>query len=493
MLLHAFHSEPIKEVLDSHSLASPPPLLRVPGPATSMSQIDRELLASQIANVLTRRPSDPLPARDYDIAVRFLQASAELDPDNALWPQILAGVKLRAGERKAAAEDWTRAAALTRWELGGPQQVGSLWTRLGLAEGRILAWQGLTAIQYRPNGVQFLLARTGEILARSGDVKMQLLTLANFDLVREGSRSLEGAMRVSDAALRITGLTKASGEAESPALRERQYIRFETKIREALGPEASESALVFMRRNDAWLALLRPGEEIREESQKLAVAAVLTGATPSALFWAGVLFAALAFFAAALAHAVSNIPHPRPMYLVASGTLAAVVCLAYGTPTLVAAWYFLLGILLSIPSPIGRPEPVEWNALNNLTLGLIAILCIGILGFWILSISPSSQLFSDVSMITERLASQPQTWLELFLGVLSLSIPCAVIWARLKQRSSLSVASQSLARIGTFGAWICMVSTVVATPLCLWLDLRLLEPVNARVLNEPLANRIAQR
>ncbi|GEM_PF-6154432 len=492
LLLHPIRTNAVIESLESSPIADSKTLLPEPQPNAYRDPALRELTASQIATLLIANPAQPLAEREYKIAEKFFQLSWDNDRDNAIWPQMLATIKARNGNFDAAFEDWKKASALTTWACGTQSQVKDLWESLSTIENRKLAWQGLLALRNRPTSIAQLICRTAGILSKHFGIEGRYYSLANLDLLREGTRSLYGARRASEESLRTSGLNIENQTQALPVSRERRYIEFQTQVRNTLGQEASTSALVLMRRNDSWIALLKSDEEIAAQSRTLSSQAVLCASMPSAFLWAGIIFAFLAGAMYLVASHTRTIPHPSRGGVFLVFVLAAALFWFAGSPWLVAVWFLFLGVLLSWPIEVADPNPTEWNGLNNAAQAIIALFSLITLMLWVIAISPSKLLLENVAAVVDRLASRPQTWLELAAGVFSLAIPCAVVWARVKRKPTVSIACETMSRIGFIAAILGLIGTIVSTPVCMYWDKTLQTGVNERFQNESVVYRINQ-
>lgn len=490
LLLHPLHTNSIEATLAEFPLSGEPSTIKEPADFSKLTPLECLMIAVRISDILNFRKTEQLPEDQAEVAIRFFNHCRETDKDNAAWPQLLAAVKLRAGRRDEALDDWRLASASARWTFEGFRIIRGLWDKFAADEGRKYAWQGLLALKQRRTAVQIAVSHAAEEFLNTDSIEARVLCLKNFDLMREGSNGLEGARRASEGSLKASGLAPLSATQSSPADREQQYIEFESKVRNSLGPDASVQVLTLMRRNDAWLGLMQPEQTIRATTSGLTLYALIATTLPSALFWSGVLLSLLALLGTALAAPLQRVPHPSRMGVFAMGALAAGFSLYCGTVWMAAVWYLFIGVLLSWPVEFAEPTPVRWNlSFRSLQL-LLAVATVILLGSWIVSISPSAIISIDASQNIGRMLSRPQTWLELSAWVFSLAIPFAAVWARLKRKSPLSFSVEAMTRVAASGAVIALVTSILSTPICMLWDKSLQTSVDLKILNEPAFHRI---
>ncbi len=235
------------------------------------------------------------------LMVEVVQAAAEIDPDNAFWKQSEAVFLRRLGNESAAADAWVRASVASRWNDYQNQRLSAVLEGLEQESGRNIAWHYAIVEARKSAAAQrsaFLFARQMLRGERVNDFDLRLATLRNGRLVRDGSRSVEGALlgtemvelaaycSLTDAyglhgvGGPITPRTLITARENFLALARYEDARVDEEIRAAF------------REDDARDAFLNVGL-IEEHRRSLMMTSVLTSALPGSLVTIGIFGAAL--------------------------------------------------------------------------------------------------------------------------------------------------------------------------------------------------------
>ncbi|MCH8273227.1 MAG: hypothetical protein IH851_00355 [Armatimonadetes bacterium] len=499
LLLHPLRGDQIEGRVRTHPLTNDARQIPVPGDPAQMTDDEVYLTGHLIAMKAGREPAAPIPEDHYEVAMRFLRQAEARDRDNAYWPQLIAGLAVRADRPEAAVEVWARAARLSRWESGADRISRDLWEGIEAEEGIRLAWQGLLALRNRPEDASRLIARVPEALLAFPDADdaddetaARALSILNAGLMRDGADSLRTGRRASEMALRAAGLPLSSVIKERHAELERERSQFEQKVAAELGDGVSGRVHSELRRSIDWLVLLGDEEEIYRRRQALAAQTALTASVPSALLFAGAMLGGLALAGLLLQAAFGDIPHPDARLLFASGLALAALLLLAAWPWMLAVWSVILGGLLAVPLERARPGPVAWGLLTRGALAMIALVGLFLLCSWVFYSAASAQVLEPGTSPGERPAAAPERWAHLALFALSLAVPLAAAWARMKRRPILLVVGSAFARVGSLGAIAALAACVIAAPICLYLDVSARAEVESWIMNEPQAFKTDQ-
>jgi hypothetical protein len=129
---------------------------------------------------------------------------------------------------------------------------------------------------------------------------------------------------------------------------------------------------------------------------------------------------------------------------------------------LLAVWALTISAVLCIPQMVAKDERIDWRRSERFAVLCVALLGIVLLASWYVAESTPATLlgarvdggvYGAVAGLT-----------------LSLSLPCAAVWARIRKVSVLRAVGETLRLLGFGGAIIGLTATLVLTPLALWRD-----------------------
>ena len=165
LLLQPWHTEGIKsEILNN-------PLLQEPSPLPKYKENDLRIPEKYflIANLIARNTNtyhiNPINQQDYNLAVEFFHRLEQQEPDNALWPQLSAGISCKSKNFEECLGYLEKASKKNYWDNGSVLIVNDLWKRMESLQNQRFAWQGLFAIRFKPVDTTTLM------LSISNDVK----------------------------------------------------------------------------------------------------------------------------------------------------------------------------------------------------------------------------------------------------------------------------------------------------------------------------------
>ena len=423
---------------------------------------DRFLVAFRIVRRLRSESVKP-DERDLDIVRRFLGACADFDPDNAYWPQLLAAVEGYDANPLEGAAAWQRATTRGRWDTGEGGALSLLWDELAAADGQRLAWQGVVALDHASEGPSQFIRDNVKSFAFT-DITSRYQSLSNAAIILESSRSFStasAAIELADLAVfgRANPIEKL-GQRRS----EEAKTEFPRLVAEELGAEAGELARRDIQTVESWQAFYRSGDSMaRSALRRLRIESLLTASLPSAVFMASLTLLGIGLLGTLVATALGPVLNPdKRVILLLGGLIGAWLWWRTGV-FLLAVWAVTIAGVLSIPQMTARDVPIEWRRSERVVVVCVALLGMLLLAAWfVLESTPAPYLggkefqgglYGAVAGLT-----------------LSLALPCAAVWARIRKVSMMRAVGETLRLLGFGGALMGLAATVAIAPFALWRD-----------------------
>jgi hypothetical protein len=480
MMFYAFHPDEARGVLAANPLSTEP-FEFFPPDAAEMTGQERFLDAFRIVRRLRSESVTP-DERDLEIAGRFVRSSGELDPDNAYWGQLLAAILGYADDAEAGAAAWKQAATAGRWETGEGEALRMLWNELAEADGQRLAWQGVVALDHTSEGPSHFIVSNVEPFAL-GDIVMRYTSLANAGIVLESSRSFSTA----SAAISLAELAVFGRKEPIEALGQRRYEQLKTEfpatVAQALGNDAGERARQDIQTVESWQAFYRSGDtQARAALARLRIESLLTASLPSSLFTASLLMLGLGLIGTLIATLLGPVLNPDRAVLLGLGVLTSIFLWWQSGIVLIGVWALTIAAVLSIPQMTARDAPIEWRTSERVAVMCVALLGMLLLAAWfVLESTPATYLNGKVFNARSLGSVAGLT--------LSLALPCAAVWARIRKVSIMRAVGETLRLVGLSGAFVGLAATIILGPIALWRDVANRTLLDQWVRNEPATFR----
>lgn len=425
------------------------------------------------------------------LMVEVVQAAAEIDPDNAFWKQSEAVFQRRLGNDEAAVEAWTRASIASRWNDYQNKRLEAVLEGLEREAGRNIAWH-YSIVEARKSAAAqraaLLFAR--QILRgdRVDDFDLRLATLRNGRLVRDGSKSVEGALMGTETIelAAYCSSTDAWGlHGVGGPITPRMLINArEEFVRMAFysGPQVESEIKDAFREDDAREAFLNVAV-IDENRHNLMMGSVLTAALPGALVSIGILGAAVYL----LGHFVTVSKRIQtffelPWVLIAGAVGAGGVYWATGLffPSL---WAALL--LWSFGPRLGNQRQAAPRGLGSAYVVTIVALAIGfstVLAYYFVARSLPGQYVLGGSA---GLSLTDSSVLALAVIVASLVLFTAPVWGFIARIPASALVGRSLSGFGASLCLGCFALGVVLVPVAIGIDRSVGNSLSKSFQNEP--------
>jgi hypothetical protein len=457
---YAFQADNTHAVLAKNELSNEP-FEFFPPDAADMDDRGRFLAAFRIVRRLSSKWVKP-DQRDIAIVTNFLEKSAELDPDNAYWLQFFAAVKGLTGDPIGGLDAWLLATERDRWETGETQALQLLWRDLATADRRRLAWQGVVALENASEGPGDFIVENVSGIAYSS-IQARATSLANAAIILDSTRSFS----TSSAAIRLANLAVFGKVDPIGALGQRRYEETKTAFPRLVSNELDQSsadrAVGDQQTIESWSAFYRTGAPIaRATLRRLHTETLLTSSLPSAVCVASLLLAGIGLIGQLFVYLLGPVLNPDRRFVLITGLLAASLCWWATGIFLIGLWVLTITGLLCVPQLVSRDERPKWRLSERFVITAIALM-------GLLFLSANFVLRSTPAM---HLDVHPQSAdLGLVAGLtLSLSLPCAAVWARLRKLSLFRATGETLSYIGLVGTIVGFAATIIVTPLSIWRD-----------------------
>ncbi|MEX2244194.1 MAG: hypothetical protein WD716_10155 [Fimbriimonadaceae bacterium] len=435
-----------------------------------------------------------LSGDDALLLVEVVQAAAERDPDNAYWRQSEAIFQRELGNDDAALRAWRTASLAGRWNDYQNERLAKVLEGLGGESHRHLAWHyGLVDTRKSSVVPRAVLSFARQTLRgdASGNFELRLATLRNGKLVRDGSKSTEGAdfgvETIEVAAYStITALHgyQGSGGSITPralATARDDFVKLAATAEPRVGAEISEA----FRDNDGRAAFINP-VETEEHSKLLILLSVLTAGLPGALVTIGVIGAAI-FIAGWLLG--------RSRFLQRFLTPPWTQVLGVGLGALVywatRLFFPALWAAVSLGSfGIRRDEerqavPSGMGPAYALTVALLAVGFSLLLAFYFVTRSLPGEYLLEPAGITTAFVLNEFAILSLATVVASLALVTASVWGFLARVPPERLAGPTVAKFGTIVCLGCFAAGVLLVPFAIGIDRSAGDSLSKIFQNEP--------
>ena len=461
--------------------------------------------------------------QDWERLRALMAEGSRRQPNNAFFVQMLAAAYMGLGQPDKAQEQWEVAADKTLWRDYAEEEVFAQWDLLELMHGQRGARQRFPAIAMlrlpHPALIEetatALLERVSEEGTKAEQVQLRLLNARNGALLREQARQVvAGLVGIGIVETAIEwGDTKM---ATSPRLAEERRAEFRRVLRDTLPRAEAQLQDRFVvtqaRRNDGYRAQI-PQISAMEFSGWNTVSggpelwtgwlfrSVATSALVDGAFGLMVRFLLAWAFAASVLVLSAHVKLALPERLRA--TLAVLCGLGMGLVAYLGSGSWAVGIWYSLliggfgyaasasdapsgTSPTGT-EYLTWTRVHAVWAWIMAIVLIvvGLLSFIFRYADFAGVHLALTGVVPPAPNLSVQQWAAVGWFVISLPIALSIYWAARSRAALIPSAAEGLARIASIGAALCVVTFLIALPLCIVRDREDVTRLELIAKNEP--------
>ena len=477
---YAFQADNVTPVV-SRNLLSNEPFEFFPPAAGDMSSNRRYLAAFRIVRRILSGRVKP-DTRDLQITERFIGGSAELESDNAYWPQLMAAMQGHVGNEAAGLAYWNEAMSRGRWETGETEALQMLWREIQAAEGIRLAWQGMFALDYSSHGPGNFIAGNINNFAFK-NIEARYATLLNASVILDSARSFATA----NAAIRMAERAVFGREDPISALGQRRFEEvkslFPRQVAQEMSEAAGDHAAEKLQTLESWQTFYRSGTPLAASTAaRVRVESLLSASLPSSLLMSALVLLTIGLCGIILSSALGSVLNPDRRVVILIGVIIAVFVYVRTGAWLLGLWALTIAAVLAIPQMVARDASIEWRKSERFAVGAIALFGLFLLtSYFLLDSTPAKHLIGSQG-------NASAFGIIAFL-TLSFSIPAAAVWARIRKVSLLRAIGETLKLLGLLGAFLGLAITLVSTPLALWRDAQNRELLASWIRNEPATFR----
>lgn len=411
------------------------------------------------------------------LASEIAKQGAEREPTNAFWFQAEAVFQKALSNDDAAIAAWKKASRLPAWNDHQTERIKDVLKDLSAESGRELAWHHAAASSTRMHQFPRVVYSLGTNFATSPSLEMRYATMRNGVLLRNGSRSQQGARLGHD----LVEAAAIGGRLTAVRPRKEVFDRFKfvTDLDQAGLRAEAKTAGQQLSDNEAWKALVVSAEG-DENFERMCWQAALVSSLP------GSLLAVSLFGAALMGLSLLLRPDYKACNLVAKLAPAIGVVAGAGyyawTGLAVAAVFVTLviaGHAIRPPHLLGgTPANLSFSfSATNTTLGAIAG------GFLATQLSYWTPGTLAMSQLTEAPLTAPPVTAAVL--VFALSLAGSLAWAYHWRRHAVAIGAKAILHFFAGMAISSVVCAVMATPVCISLDRSLSDDLGKLALNAP--------
>ena len=461
VMSYAFQPNRAKEVLETNLLYSEP-LEFFPPDAVEMDGRARFLTAFR---VVRRLNSKWVKADEGDLRTlrRFIENCEASDPENAYWPQLMAAVYGYQGDLENGANEWQKAVGNNRWETGAADTLRLLWEDLAKADGLRLAWQGIVALEHASEGPSEFIVENVQDFAYL-DTKSRFASLMNAAVILDSARSFSTA----STAIALAHVAVFRRANPIDALGQRRYEELKTafprKVSQEINEQTAQDAVLALQTVESWQSFYRDGAPMAKATlNRVRIESLLSASLPSSTLMASLVLLAIGLVGTLTAYLLGPVLNPDRLVILCVGVVVAVFLWWKTGVFLLGLWVLTIATVLGIPQMIARDEPIDWRRAERATVAAVSVLGLILLTAFFIQESAPAELLGG-----------GKTGGSLYGAVggltLSLALPCAAVWARLRRVSVMRAAGETLRLVGFSGAIVGLAATIALSPLALWRD-----------------------
>lgn len=428
------------------------------------------------------------------LVTEVVQAAAAEDPDNAFWRQAEAVFLWQLGNQEAALEAWATASVASRWNDMQNSRLNGVLDGLRRESGRNLGWH-YALVDSRKTSVtaSTILSFSRQTLRgeRARDLELRLATLRNGRLMRDGSRSVNGATMGFEAIELAAYATAANrlgysglGGPITPRALTTARDDLLTAVRE-VRPEVEDEVKAAFRENDARAAFIS-FDAVLEDKRVLNLTAVLAATLPGALVTIGVIGAAIYLLGWAITRAKPIQRALTPPWTFVLGAVAGLVVFLATNLVFPSLWAAVS--LASFGVRRDNERQAAPGGLGTVYGATLAILAVGfslVMALYFISVSLPGEYVLEAAGISSGPLLNEFALVSVAGVVASLALVTASVWGFLSRVPAERLAGPSVAR---FGASVCLGSFaagIVLVPIAIWVDRSVGDTLSKIYQNEP--------
>ncbi len=498
LLLQPWHTAGIRsEILGA-------PLFQKPSPLPKYKESDLKipekyfLIASLIARNTNTHYINPINQHDYKLALEFFNSLEQQDPDNALWPQLSAGLSCKSKDFEECMSYLEKASKKNYWDNGSVLIVNDLWKKMESLQSQRFAWQGLFAIRFKP------VDTTTLILSISNDIKwgerveyeqmkFRSYFIINAGLIRDFSTTIHDGNEASKAIFRMAGSRLHLDEGMTPSALETERVDFVNTIEKFLGTDMASRMRRELRSTSAWNVLLKSEQDIKNAQRYVSRLSILVTSLPSMILYSGCMFFLIMAFGQYFMSSINlNSKSDIKMTLFIS-LLVGVIFYTIFRSVYVSGMFMLLSVFVTLPKSINKTKFIAFTKQQSMLITFIGLVSFCLFGLWIFGINPTSLFLFEQAGILSVFVANPLLWLQSGLLIVGLSTLLAFSWAQKDDYSTPSVLGTILSYLGRRMVVLSLFLIIILVPICLYIDNNLQTIVESWINNEPRAFRVTQQ
>lgn len=498
LLLQPWHTEGIRsEVLNN-------PLFQEPSPLPKYEENDLKipekyfLIASLIARNTNTHYLNSIEQYDYNLALEFFNRLEQLEPDNALWPQLSAGISCKSKDFEECMSYLEKASKKNYWDNGSVLIVNNVWKKLESLQSQRFAWQGLFAIRFKPVDTTTLILSIPDGIKwdekeEYEQMKFRSYFIINAGLIRDFSTTIHDGNEASKAIFQMAGSRLHPDEGMTPSALETERVEFVNTIEKFLGHDMASRMRRELRSTSAWNVLLKSEQDIKNAHRYVSRLSVLITSLPSMVLYSGCMFILIMAFGKYLMSSINlNSKSDIKMTLLIS-LLVGIIFYIVFRDFYVCGMFVLLSVFVTLPKSINKVRFIEFTKLQSMLITFIGLISFCLFCLWIFGINPTSLFLIEQAGILSVFVATPLLWLQSGLLIVGLSTLLAFNWAHKDDYSIPSVLGITLSHLGRRMVVLSLFLIVILVPICLYVDSNLQLVVESWINSEPRAFRVTQQ
>jgi len=479
-MLSAISGTPQRKLVQcvDHNLGQPP----------APHNLDGASLWLQFAaeRIVARRFLRP---KEMSTTLEITDRAAQLEPENAYWPQMKAVLLASAGQSAPAYAAWKRASRCSVWIDYQTKRLTDARERLAQLTGAHQAWQYAYVLHERSEVPALLVERySRSLLAQSGfdkreDIETRYVTLINNDLLRTGSRSTA----VGDHGAKVVELVAYPKDLIGTISPKRLWVGQNNLLKQmsnvGMVEEMSNARQAFAN-NEAWRAFTPddPNEMPNELSLASVLSATVIGACAVAAFAGAVIWGAGWLISARLGNRLRYSIPIVAGFATVLGTLCAIL-----THDL---WAVMVGVLASAfllvgPSQPRTAQPEDLGPLFSFLLIVIATMSgLAIGAYGIFQTPPAGALLPQLGIPSDYYSTPLSLGLAcIFITLALIAVP---IWSLVQKLATPHVLGLAIRKVGIYLAYGSLATGILLGPVAVYADREMDQTLGELVGNEPL-------
>ena len=428
------------------------------------------------------------------LLVEVAQAAAERDPDNAYWRQAEAVFQRRLGNEEVSIKAWRTASLASRWDDYQNDRLARVVDGVQKESGTLLSWHYALVASRKSSAVpRTVLAYARQVLRGDGakEFELRLATLRNGRLVRDGCKSVEGAVlgiEITELAAycTLTSPQELKGTAAKVSPRTLITARDDfIDLAAAQKPPSDLEVAATYRENDGRTALISP-KETKRHYTALVLESMVVGSLPGALVSIGVIGAAIyllgwMFERSRFLQRLLTPPWTQLLGVILGGAVYFATRLFF--PALWAS--VSLGTFGIRHDNQRQAAPGGLGTAYSLTIAILSVGFSLVMAVCLVERSLPGQYLLEEAGVAKGLALSDFALLSLAGVVVSLAAVTASVWGFLSRIPAERLAGPSLAKFGATVCLGCFAAGVVVVPFAIAMDKSVGDSLSKIFQNEP--------